>query len=179
MNSTRVPPVHVAAALPAVTANPAVKQAGVHAWGFDNVLVHRLTIQLGPWIADANLPMHLSSTNSGGLASVRVLNAHQISISRLGPQQSNGRFRHLGPAVDTTVKGGPGYLHRITVNSTSGPGGTATIYDSLTPAGSIIAVIDLTKASLSTQEFGCDFSIGLTVRVLGGGGSGDLTVIFD
>ena len=149
------------------------------AWFFINGnLVHVLPATQGPYVATTNLALLLSNTNSGGATSDVALVAQASAISRLGPAQSNGRFRNLGPIAGTVIKDGPGSLHRITVNITAGAGGVLTVYDNTAASGAIIAAIDLSKVTPSTLEYGFDFNVGLFVDITGSG-SGNVTVVFD
>ncbi len=53
---------------------------------------------------------------------------------------------------DTQVAAGKGTLHTVTINGPPGTDGVCTIYDSLTAAGTIIAILTLSVAtSISVQ----------------------------
>ena len=80
---------------------------------------------------------------------------------------------HITTATTTTVRSGRGIFTRLVVNTTAA--GTITIYDSLTAAGTVLAVL---KASVAEQsfEYGISLLTGLTVVTAG---ASDLTVVID
>lgn len=81
---------------------------------------------------------------------------------------------HINTSTTTLVKTGPGILNSVTVN-TPGSGWTATIYDSLTGSGTVLAVIS--SPSQGQILYGIPFSTGLTV-VTASGTPGDLTISY-
>lgn len=82
-------------------------------------------------------------------------------------------YNHISTNATTAVKATGGFLHSVTIN-TRGATSTATIYDSTTGSGTVVAVLDTT---LSTTAFLYDVACptGITV-VTAGSSAADLTV---
>ena len=78
-----------------------------------------------------------------------------------------------GLTTTYNLKGTSGFLHTLVIN-TRGTGSTATVYDSTSGSGTIIAKVDTT---LSTTAFIYDaiFNIGLSI-VMAGAGAADVSV---
>lgn len=81
---------------------------------------------------------------------------------------------HISTATTTLVASGPGTLQGVTI-STGGAGSSATIYDSLTGSGTVLAV--LSTAAQASVTYGAAFATGLTV-VTAGGTPADITVTY-
>lgn len=83
-------------------------------------------------------------------------------------------YANITANTTTTVKSGPGTLHRFTVN---GPGTTwvVTLWDSLAASGTKIATI--TVAAGQSLEYNVNFATGLTVSATGT--AGDATISFN
>lgn len=149
------------------------------AWFYINgKLRHTLGVNGSPYVANPNLPVRFESTNSNGLAQDVRLSFSGCGISRFGKEASRPRYANLGAIAATVLKTGAATLHRVTVNRNSAGNGLLTVYDSTTASGTVVARIALDKAVLSTQEFNCDLSTGLTAEITGSG-TGDVTVLFD
>jgi hypothetical protein len=84
-------------------------------------------------------------------------------------------FSHIASNATTLVKSGAGVLTAIVVNTSGASSNIATIYDSLTGSGTVIAILDTT--SKGTYNYNVAFSNGLTV-VTTTGTAGDLTVTY-
>lgn len=71
---------------------------------------------------------------------------------------------YISTQTTTVASRGKGKLYRITIGETAA--GAITVYDSLSAAGTIIAVL---KASIAegTYEFGAEFKIGCTIVTAG------------
>lgn len=83
---------------------------------------------------------------------------------------------NISTNTTTLVKSGAGILSSIAINTKGASSNTATVYDSLTGTGTILAVID-TTASIGTIQYNLKFSIGLTV-VTATGTAANLTVMY-
>ena len=75
-------------------------------------------------------------------------------------------FDYAHVISDTQVADGPGMLHAIVINGPPSADGVVTVYDSLTGAGVIIAILTISVAdSISVQPisllYDVDFSTGL------------------
>jgi hypothetical protein len=80
---------------------------------------------------------------------------------------------HIASNGTTTLKSGRGMLQCVTINSKGGGGNTATIYDSTTGSGAVLAVVDTSQ--VQTLTYCIQFNNGLTI-VTAGGTPPDLTV---
>ena len=81
-------------------------------------------------------------------------------------------FENVGLAGTYVLKSGAGFLHTLTINTTSA--GAITLYNNTSAAGKKIAII---KASVAEQTFVYDinFNVGLTMVLAG---ASDVTVSF-
>lgn len=82
---------------------------------------------------------------------------------------------HITTSTTTTVKSGAGTFRGLVIN-TKGATSTATIYDSTTGSGTVLAVVD-TTVNVATLRYDVAFATGLTV-VTAGGTPADLSVIY-
>lgn len=81
---------------------------------------------------------------------------------------------NINSNTTTTVKSGAGFLHLININKKGATGNTATLYDSITGAGTVLGVIDTTDKT-GPQQYDIVFTNGLTI-VTSTGTAADLTV---
>lgn len=82
---------------------------------------------------------------------------------------------HISTSTTTTPKTSAGLISNFCVNTAGATANTATIYDSLTGSGKVIAVVDTTVVGCKKYDVG--FSIGLTI-VTATGTQADITVSF-
>lgn len=116
------------------------------------------------------------NTNSSGLASNLVLAARSAAIVRFGPSLSRPRFSRINASGVTTLKAGPGALHRVVINQSGVVNSLITIYDNTTNSGTIIAAIS-PNTNQGSMEYNLDFSNGLTFDA--SLSPGDVTIVFD
>lgn len=148
---------------------------------------------------DGSLPMGPVGSGEGGGGSITI---GTVDISQTTPGTSNGvavnaplpvganvigsvslkanaaggyGYSHISTLATTTIKSGAGTLHSISVNTVGAAANTATIYDSLTGTGTVIAVI--TTLSAQTLLYDLAFATGLTI-VTATGTAADLTVTY-
>jgi hypothetical protein len=86
------------------------------------------------------------------------------------------QVNHISTNATTTVVSGTGILHTITINTKGASANTATVYDSTTASGTVLAVID-TTANVGTLIYNAPYANGITI-VTATGTAGDLTVTF-
>lgn len=142
----------------------------------DRILIHTVLGTTSTWTGTYNLPVAFENVNSGGGTANVSLLTRTVACHRQGYANSRPLYTRISNNTTTTLKTQAGNLHRITIND-NGTGSTATIYDSATASGTIIAIVD-TSATGSNIEYDVDFNNGLTI-VTAGGTPGDLTVVFD
>lgn len=82
--------------------------------------------------------------------------------------------RYIAAATTTLVKTGSGTLSQLNVN-TGGAGSIATIYDGLTAAGTVMAIVD--TATRGVLPLNVNFVTGLCV-VTSGGSPANLTFTY-
>jgi hypothetical protein len=144
----------------------------------DDVLMHSITAGADTWCVNIHFPIRLENNNSGGSVTNVGMDVRSTSISRNGAPVTRPVYRNLNANGTTTLKQGPGCLHRITFNKAGASSNVLTIYDNTTNSAPIIGAINTTSASMTNLEFGCDFYTGLTV-VLATGTAADITVIYE
>lgn len=105
---------------------------------------------------------------------VREVNApgYEDNVANVAKVEQRGSYAHIASATTTVVKSGAGFVHSITVNTTSA--GAITVYDNTAGSGTVIAVL---KASIVEATYALDvsFSTGLTIVTAG---ASDLTVSY-
>ena len=82
-------------------------------------------------------------------------------------------FKPAHVISDTQVSAGQGTMHTVTINGAPGTDGVLTIYDSLTAAGTIIAILTISVAeSISVQPisllYDVEYETGLYFDFTGG-----------
>ena len=93
---------------------------------------------------------------------------------QISGRYGNPAYTHVSGAATTVCKTGAGCLHGIVVGT---PGGTCTVYDSLTGSGSVLSVVDLGSLTVPMSlNFGLDFSTGLTLVTTS---TSDITAVFE
>jgi len=80
----------------------------------------------------------------------------------------------INTSTTTVVKGGPGILVSVIVNTKGTVASTVTIYDNTAASGTIVAVIDSLN-NVGTFTFNCLMAIGITVVTTG---APDITVCY-
>lgn len=143
-------------------------------FSIDGVVVYAM-MATAPYIGNLQLYGFIDNTNSGGSTTNVTISSLDLAAYRLGRLSTQPIYGRITTAATTNFKQGPGLLHRITLNN---PGGTLiTIYDSLTGAGTVLAVINTpAQANPVSLEYGFQFSTGLSVVSTG---TWDATIIFE
>ena len=85
-------------------------------------------------------------------------------------------YSHISTNTSTAIRTGATELHTITLNSV-GSGSTATIYDNTTCTGAVVAVIDTSKQTGTSQRFDALLNTGLCV-LTAGTSAADITVMW-
>jgi len=88
--------------------------------------------------------------------------------------QDRYNYAHISTNSTTTLVTGPGILHSVVVNNTTGASDTITIYDNTAASGSVIAIL---SESVGTYIYDAAFGTGLTV-VLSGTTPPDSTITY-
>ena len=147
------------------------------AWFFvDGVLIHKFTPTTLTLTNDLNLHIFAESVNAAGGTTSGVLEVWASSIYRLGKLETNPTFYSInGAAATHVVKRGAGILHKLIFNNTSGT--AITVYDGISAAGIVIAVITTATGLIGSHDWDIPFVDGLCIVTTGV--NLDCTVVFE
>ena len=142
----------------------------------DKVLIHEFTPTIAKLNAVFDHPVTSTTINSASGTTSGSIEVFAASILRLGKPETDSHILHIsGGAATYNVKSGPGKLHKIIYNNTSGT--TVTIYDNTAASGLIIGIITTAQAALGPWEYDAEFEVGLTIVTTGN--NLDATVVFE
>lgn len=140
----------------------------------DEVL-HLVTAPSSTWASTMNFNIFMDGTNSAEATST-TLAIRTASIYRLGKFETQPTYYNLtGNAATHVLKLGPGILHKIMFNNTSGT--DLTIYDNTAGTGTTIGKITTASAALGEWDYSCPFNNGLSIVTTGN--SLDATIIYE
>lgn len=134
--------------------------------------VHHIMVAQG---FKGSFPNRFENLNSGGSTTNVSLLVRGTTQHRYGPGHTAPRFRYLSGAATTTLKVGPGHIHRIICANDTGAN-VAVVYDNTAGSGIVISNLSVNKAP-ATFEVGADFQTGLTVVTTGA--TTKMTVVYD
>jgi len=141
----------------------------------NGVIIHTVSGAVNTWSNMINFNIFMDNINSGNTTSV-TLESRAASIRRYGKEDSNPQYSRIsGVAATYILKYGPGLLHRLIFNNTSGT--SITIYDNTAGSGTVIAIITTASAALGTWSYDLPFNEGLTIVTTGN--SLDMTVVYE
>lgn len=148
----------------------------------DSKLVHEITIDDAPLVAEFNLKPSISNVNSNGLTTNHSISTALMTINRFGALTTNPFYKNLVGAGTFLLKQSSGRLHSIVCNNAStATGQLITIYDNTSAAGTKIGTLDLSKLPSPTviqyNSSGVAFNNGLTLVIVGS--TVDITVIYE
>lgn len=142
----------------------------------DGSYIHKFSAPSATLVATMHLRIGFEVQNAALVTDLNTLVVRVASINRMGPALSRPAWRYQAGALAATVlKFGPGTLHRVAINKSTGT--SITLYDSTNtgaPANPI-CIIDPTKA-VGALEYGLDFYNGLILVAVG---SVDCTVVYE
>ena len=139
----------------------------------DDVLLHTLTGSTTTLSNTLSLPVGMQVINGGSNASANTLEVRSGTLNRLGRIETAPIWKYqVGANAGQVLKYGPGRLHRVVCNKSSGT--TITLYDAVS-ATNPICIIDPTNAS--SIEYQLDFYTGLYVVTVGSGI--DCTIVYE
>lgn len=144
----------------------------------DGALIHHFVSGSALLSSIMHLAVSAFASNSASGTISTSLEAWAGSIIRYGSAPPAPQFLNIAALGTTTIKAGPGQLHRVTINTAGSNTNTITLYDSLTGSGTKIATIGDAAGAIVTLEYNLDFMNGLTA-VSATGTSSDITVIYD
>jgi len=137
----------------------------------NGVLLHRV---VGGHLSDVlTLPIVFENVNDNDSIVDVTFDCLGVVIMREGLLETNPTSYYADGAATTILKYGAGDLHRVTV--TDNANATMTVYDGLSAAGVVMAVLDASKTT-GTMEFSAPFSDGLTIVTTG---SPKMTVVYE
>lgn len=139
-------------------------------------LLHRHSALSATWADTKHFHIFSDSVNSAGIAASETLQIRTAAIHRLGPLISESNYYNLtGTAATHIIKRGPGKLHKVIFNNTSGT--SFIIYDNTSALAPIIGSITTASESIGSWDYQCPFFNGLTIVTTGN--NLDLTVIYE
>lgn len=104
-----------------------------------------------------------------------TMRVYDIADPPTGVYLDGSDFVHITGNATTVAKTGAGTLHSLLINVSGLLSTRATLYDNTSGSGTVIAVVDTTKAS-SLFMYNIAFTTGLTIVTTGG--AVDLTVTY-
>jgi hypothetical protein len=128
------------------------------------------SIAQGHLVKVLSLPITFENINDNSNATEVKFYCLGVVILRQGMLITNPTSTYITTNDTFVLKQSPGTVQRVIITS-----GDVTIYDGLSVAGSIIGFVLGSTATVSV-EFGCTFSVGLTVVTTG---SPQLTVVYE
>jgi hypothetical protein len=148
---------------------------------FDNIFVHSIIPTTHPIATNLNLPVRVTSVNSGSLTSDIDVEVWNATIIRQGNMSSIPTWSHLSGAFTSTLKLGPCALHRVIFNKIGAVGDTFAIYDSTGSLTNQVASSNFGANQIggiypAVVQYDVVFQNGLTVTAAG---TSDYTVVFD
>lgn len=139
-------------------------------------LLHVHSASTATWSATMNFHIFADSVNSAILDASTTLAIRVATICRLGKYETQPIYYNLtGNAATHTLKLGPGILHKIMFNNTSGT--SVAIYDNTSAATPLIGTITTASAALGEWDYGCPFNTGLVLVTTGNGL--DATIVYE
>jgi hypothetical protein len=140
----------------------------------DEVL-HIHSASAATWANTMNFHVFADSVNSA-VVTQSTLAMRVGSIHRLGKAETLPNYYNLtGNAATHTIKLGPGFLHRLIYNNTTGT--SFIIYDNTSAAVPIIGTVTTSSAALGSWHYGLPFFNGLVIVTTGNGL--DMTVVYE
>lgn len=141
----------------------------------DGKILHTVLVTTSPWTTTLHLPIRAENFNTA-ISTDISLYVIGVVINRLGPIETDPTYKYISGAGTTVCKYSPGRLHKLIIND-GASGSSITLYDNTAGSGTTICAIN--TASLATPvelNFGCPFSIGLTIVVVN---AVNFTVIYE
>jgi hypothetical protein len=138
-------------------------------------LLHIHSASSATWANTMNFHAFADSVNSDTASSV-TLAIRVMTIYRLGKAETQPIYKNIsGNAATWILKYGPGILHRLIFNNTSGT--SFIIYDNTSAAAPIIGTVTTATAALGSWHYGLPFFNGLTIVTTGN--NLDMTVVYE
>lgn len=138
-------------------------------------LLHTVSASSATWANTMNFHAFADSLNSG-TASLVTLAVRVMTIYRLGKAETQPIYKNIsGNAATWNLKNGPGILHKLIFNNTSGT--SFIIYDNTSAAAPIIGTVTTASNSLGSWDYGVPFFNGLTIVTTGN--NLDMTVVYE
>lgn len=138
-------------------------------------ILHSISASTATWSNTMNFHAFADSVNSG-TASLVTMAIRVASIHRLGKFETQPIYYNLtGNAATHTLKLGPGVLHKIIFNNTSGT--SFVIYDNTTATGPTIGTVTTASGALGEWDYSLPFNTGLVIVTTGN--SLDATIVYE
>lgn len=143
-------------------------------WIADQKIIHTYNSAADTWTDTLHLPVRLENYNINGSSTNVIIRVRIAVVARFGIPNVQPRYKYIHGAQSLQIKISPGNLHGVAINSNTGT--TITLYDGLSAAGSVMAIINPNQ--IVTIDFKMiQFSVGLFVVTVGA--SIDCTILYD
>ena len=127
--------------------------------------LHKVTASTATWTNTMHLNIFSSVRNSGNSSAVATY-SRAMNITRIGELTTAPKSAHIsGNAATYVLKYGPGTLHKIIFNNTSGT--SITFYDDIVANANTMGVITTAAGALGSWPKDMDFYNGLTIVTAG------------
>jgi hypothetical protein len=141
-----------------------------------DVVLHMISASTATWANTMNFHIFADSLNADTIAASETLAIRVASIHRLGLMETQPIYYHItGAAATHTLKLGPGILHKIIYNNTTGT--SITIIDNVTGSTPVIGVITTATAALGSWDYSLPFNTGLMLTTVGD--NLDATIVYE
>lgn len=138
-------------------------------------ILHTHSASTATWSSTMNFHIFADSTNAAEVTA-STIEMRVASIHRLGMAETQPIYYHIsGNAATHTLKLGPGILHKIIYNNTSGT--DLTIVDNVTGTTPVIGVITTASNALGEWDYSVPFNTGLILITTGNGL--DATIVYE
>jgi hypothetical protein len=139
------------------------------------VPLHKVTASSANWTNSIHLNIFADATNSGNSSAVSFF-VRAMNITRIGEMETAPKtYRIIGNAATYVLKYGPGRLHKVIYNNTSGT--SITFYDDISANANVFGIITTAASALGSWDILADFNYGLTIKTIGN--DLDATIVYE
>jgi hypothetical protein len=139
-------------------------------------LLHTVSASTAIWSNTMTFHVFMDSTNSDVLGASKTLKVRTATIYRLGKVNTAPIYFHVtGNASTMILKYGPGVLHKVIYNNTSGT--SLSILDNYDTDTPVIGKITTAANALGVWNYEVPFFTGLTVATVGN--DLDATIVYE
>lgn len=138
-------------------------------------ILHIHSGSIATWSSTMNFHIFANSVNAAEVTA-STIEMRVASIHRLGMAETQPAYYYVsGNAATHTLKLGPGILHKIIFNNTTGT--SITIVDNVTGTTPVIGLITTTTEAIGVWDYSVPFNTGLIIITTGNGL--DATIVYE